>query len=448
MEVKLQLKHLIIVGIVVIYTFGAIFLELTNELYNPTLNVAFVYNKTNLFEDNEATNIWTSLEKIQTEYNKKSDSELQQNPEYRYDNIQLQNVNISSSMSTKLSEYAAKNEVIVLLGNSYNQIISEIIRNNPTTKFILIDSGYKGEFSNLQKIDIDYQAKFDKITGEIKANTETKKILYVDTKQEDDTLYALFENEMNSLNDDYDIIRYQVKNIDDKVEVKNDLLKLYDQGIDYVYVENQELNKVVIETTQEVQDEINTNLAAIDKVKEENKIITSHNQEVAKNLNIDESDIDSTIKESKENADNSQETKDESVTNSDTATEDEQSEVSETEENDSTKTETDSTKETEAANVIDADLPENELVELKEVPEEKFEQKEIKVIVNEETGIDGGKFINNNGENDTVVSAYIDLNIDIVLEETFNQIKVDKFENSTEILNFENQGLKYIKEKK
>lgn len=68
MEVKVQLKHLIIVGLVVIYTFSSILFDLTNQLYNPTLNVAFIYDSLELGVENDANQVWEALNTIQSDF--------------------------------------------------------------------------------------------------------------------------------------------------------------------------------------------------------------------------------------------------------------------------------------------------------------------------------------------------------------------------------------------
>lgn len=400
MEIKMQLKHLIIVGIVVIYTFGSIFLQLANELYNPTLNVAFVYNKTNLLSENEASNIWTNLESIQQDYNKS-------NLNIQYDGMQLENVNISSQMKSKLNEYALKNEVVVLLGDSYNDIIGEIIKNNPQTKFIMIDSNYDREFLNLKTIDINNQEKYNFIADKIAKTTKTKKVLYVETNERISDNYSIFTDEIQKIDPKIEVRYLMVDNIDDKVEVKNKLTDLYAKGIDYVYVDNQELNKIVIETTRDIQKEIDDNEAAIKDAKAQNKEIKKTNNEIsaAKKIN------DESINENNE-------TTDAEINNPVNPNKDEEK-VQE----------------------------EDEAIDLVDVPKELYPQKEIKVIVNGEVGVDASTYYLTDGTvSDSVVSGYLKYNINDFLEESFKQITEAEFKSGQSVLSFQDKTIEYIEE--
>ncbi len=404
MEIKMQLKHLIIVGIVVIYTFGSIFLQLANELYNPTLNVAFVYNKTNLLSENEASSIWTNMETIQQNYNKN-------NLNNQYDGMQLENVNISSQMKSKINEYALKNEVVVLLGDSYNDIIGETIKNNPQTKFIMIDSNYDREYMNLKTIDVNNQEKYNFIANKVAGETKTKKVLYVETNESISDNYNIFTDEIQKINPEIDVQYLMVNNIDDKVEIKNKLTDLYATGIDYVYVDNQELNKIVIETTRDIQKEIDDNEAAIKDANAQNKEIKKTNKEIseAKKSNIEATD---------KNNDSNNETTGE--------------EVAET-----TNTNNDESK----------SQAEDEVIDLVEVPKELYPQKQIKIIVNGEVGVDASTYYLADGTiSESVVAGYLKYDINYFLEKTFKEIAESEFKSGQSVLSFKDKTIEYIEE--
>ncbi len=400
----MQLKHLIIVGIVVIYTFGSIFFQLANELYNPTLNVAFVYNKTNLLSENEASNIWTNLEAIQQNYNKS-------NLNSQYDGMQLENVNISSEMKSKINEYALKNEVVVLLGDSYNDIIGEIIKNNPQTKFIMIDSNYNREYLNLKTIDVNNKEKYNFIANKVASSTKTKKVLYVETNDSISDNYNIFTNEIQKINPEIEVHYLIVDNIDDKVEIKNKLTNLYTMGIDYVYVDNQELNKIVIETTRDIQKEIDDNEAAIKDANAQNKEIKKTNKEISE---AKKSNIEATNK------------------NSDSNNESNGEEVSET-----TNTNNDESK----------SQAEDEVIDLVEVPKELYPQKQIKIIVNGEVGVDASTYYLTDGTiSDSVVTGYLKYDINYFLEKTFKEINESEFKAGQSVLSFKDKTINYIEE--
>ncbi len=404
MEIKMQLKHLIIVGIVVIYTFGSIFLQLANELYNPTLNVAFVYNKTNLLSENEASSIWTNMETIQQNYNKN-------NLNNQYDGMQLENVNISSQMKSKINEYALKNEVVVLLGESYNDIIGETIKNNPQTKFIMIDSNYDREYMNLKTIDVNNQEKYNFIANKVAGETKTKKVLYVETNESISDNYNIFTDEIQKINPEIDVQYLMVNNIDDKVEIKNKLTDLYATGIDYVYVDNQELNKIVIETTRDIQKEIDDNEAAIKDANAQNKEIKKTNKEISE---AKKSNIEATNK------------------NSDSNNESNGEEVPET-----TNTNNDESK----------SQAEDEVIDLVEVPKELYPQKQIKIIVNGEVGVDASTYYLTDGTiSDSVVTGYLKYDINYFLEKTFKEINESEFKAGQSVLSFKDKTINYIEE--
>ncbi len=285
MEVKVQLKHIIIISIIVIYTFGAILLDLKNQIYNPTLNIAFIYDSMDLGVENDANQVWEALNEIQSSFDfEKIDT--------RYDSIELQNVNLTGSMNDHIGEYAAKNEVVTIFGDSYNDEMEDVILRNPQTDFIMIDSGYEKEYNNLTKIEIDNTTKVEKISQEIIDNTKTNKVLFVASAEDAEIQYQDFLNQV-SADPSIRVEPLVFSDTSDNVSIKKELLAKFNEGYDTVYVATRELNKIVIETASEVQSDIITNISEVNAQNEE--LISQNSETSADTSESDEESAEETI---------------------------------------------------------------------------------------------------------------------------------------------------------
>lgn len=431
MEVKIQLKHLIIFGLVIFYTFASILFALTNQIYNRSLDVAFIYNATELGVENDANQIWESMNRIQ----KSLDFT---NLNTHYNSMNFQNVNVSQKMSDHIDEYAIQNNVIVLYGDTYNASISKVIKNNPQTEFLMIDSKFGPKFSNLTKIEIDNTNKLQVIANDIKKTSKTKKILLVGS--EEDILNKLddFKSEIE-IDDSYEITTLIFDDSRDNVSIKKKLLKEFNQGYDTVYVTTRELNKIVIETAQEVQKEIISNRQEVD---EENTqiLMNQANAKSAENQSNEDNVEKDNINSSNSN-ENSNELQD---GNSDVEQEQklnlENLQNADAEKVDSSDLEKVDSSDSKKVNSTDND--EQEKIEY------QYEQALINVYVNGNENISSGIYYTDdtNSETSNVVRAYIELNIEDILDEYFEAVINNSVQQQTFYLGFNNGGLELLKE--
>lgn len=422
MEVKVQLKHLIIVGLVVTYTFGSILFALTNQIYNPTLNVAFIYDSLELGVENDANQVWEALNTIQKEMDFETINS-------HYDSIELQNVNLSGSMIDHIGEYAVKNEVITIFGDSYNEEIDEVIEQNPQTSFIMIDSNYEQEYNNLSIIEIDNTNRIEEIAKQIEGATKTKKILFIASSEDAQEQYDTFKSEIDERIDSQ-VTPLIFDDASDNVTIKKELLAELNEGYDSIYVATRELNKIVIETAKEVQVDIIDDRAQVDL---ENLEIEESNNAI--DLNNAGNETDETAGEN----DQFGETK---------APDDEAAELSVNQSDEEYQVSAQQSILNPNAEVDDEEDLEDETSEERELLEYKYEQELINVYVSGSSNISNGIYYTDetNEQTKNVVRAYIDLNIEEVLSDIFVDILTNTATHSTIYLGFNNEGLELIKE--
>lgn len=454
MKVSIELKHLIIVGIVVIYTFTSIVLDLTNQLYNPTLNVAFIYNSADLSEGSDSEQIWNALNDVKENAFSNVDNS-------KYDSMELENVNIQAKLTEHINEYALKNEVVVVNGSSYNEKIGNVIRENPSTQFILIDSEYEANFPNLAKIDVENEAKVKESAKDVAKMTKTNKVLYLGTELEYNLTYDTFADEVIKNNSKATISSIIVDDKVDKVEIKKKLMESFSEGYDSVYVANRNLNKITIETAKSVQDEIISDRAVVDeqlKAIEENKnnattneVLTDENGEAVTDENgenvtneIEVVTDDSGDIVSNENSELVTDENGDIVSN-------ENSELVTDENGNEVTTDESSDVVTDKSGEVVTDEKGNEVTttdEGVEVPTYKYEQEQIHLFVNSDDSLDAGIYYSDetNASVTNVVDGYIDTNYEEILNKDFKQIIKGNQISTTDNLTFDNEGLELIKE--
>ncbi len=427
MEVKVQLKHLLIFGLIVVFTFTSILLDLRNQIYNPTLNIAFVYDSLELGVENDANQAWEALNGIQKDIDFT-------NLNSHYDSIELQNVNLSGSMIDHIGEYAVKNEVVVVYGDSYNEKIGEVIDKNPQTEFIMIDSNYDNNYLNLSQIEIDNTDKLSVIGEQVANATKTKKVLFVANSEDAENQLEGFTKEVNS-QEKCKITPLIFDDASDNVAIKKALLKEFNNGYDSVYVATRELNKIVIETAEEVQVDILDDRETVDttnnQIEQDNAAANSTTDEAVDNTTGETVDsttgetVDGTTDDNVDSESNIDEVTGETVDETNTDETDNEAAVIEGEEENQT-----------------GETDEQELLEY------KYEQEQINVYVNGSANVSSGIYYTDETAIDpsNVVRAYIDLNIEEVLYDTISDILEGTIEHTTSYLSFDNNGLELIKE--
>ncbi len=407
MKVSIELKHLIIVGIVVIYTFTSIIFDLTGQLYNPTLNIAFIYNSSDLNEGSDSEQIWEALNAIK-------ENSADSMKDSRFETVELENANIQAALTDQINEYARNNEVVVIEGSSYNEEIETVIRENPSTQFLLIDSKFGQSFPNLAKIDVEDTARVKKLAKNIALKTKTDKVLYLGTELDYSLNYDTFADEVLKYNNKATITSIVVDDKVDKVEIKKQLMKSFSDGYDSIYVANRNLNKIAIETAKDVQDEIISDRVTVDeqlKAIKENKNTVSADDQTTDETTSDEQTSDESTSD--------EQTSNEVVTDED-------------------GTPIDDTKQ-------DVEATTQEVVEM---PTYKYEQKQIHLFVNSDDSLDAGIYFSDetNADVKSVVDGYIDINYEEVLNRYFKQIIKGNQINKSDELTFDNEGLELIKE--
>lgn len=422
MEVKLQLKHIIIVSFVFLLTFGSILSNYADNIYNPTLDVSFINDNGNFTEESDASQIWNTLEKIQDDYNENPDSG-------QYETMSIENSNLSQTNASRISDYAKQNQLVITYGDTYNAKIEKAIQQNPNTYFVLIDSNASFTYPNVKKIEIDKQQIVAKsATGAAKA-THTNKIAFVGTNNEINTSYNAFVDEVHKTNSKAITSPVVIKDVADNVQNQRLIKNQLDQGVDTIYIANRQVNKVATQTAKNYQ---------IDILKVDNQI-------KAKKKEL------SDLKEQKEKLSSDNSTSDSSSAKSTT---DEKSKDNTDDEESTDSTDTTETVEQKIKDTND---------EIK-VLQDTYIQPNINVLVNGSDSLDDGQYdpadaivVSNKEKHDTVVETSkedlksiiyqsVITDYETELNEVFKEVYNHGFKEETYYLNFKNKGLTVSKE--
>lgn len=244
MKISIHLKHLIIPFIVCMITITTMIYNNYDMKNNSTqLNISFLYTNNSIDIASSEKNIWNALRDVQESRFEKSlkSPDVQQ---IRLDYIQA---NSSGDMSTKLKNYSENSDVIVVIGNEFNEYLDAQIKKNISTKYILINNEQIFDYKNTVKINYDYRAIINDIN-----QMDSNGIMYISLMDKESNVYFKYLSEQSK-----DPLHYiRLNDVNDVSILEKQLNEYYTMGADKIIVEPIALNEVVLQELEKLNNKI------------------------------------------------------------------------------------------------------------------------------------------------------------------------------------------------
>ena len=235
--INMRTKHLVIPMIVFAVTFIVITLNYYALLANPSFDVGLIYSGTGVNVQSEEKAIWDTLLEVQSDY-------AENGLETEYEEISLNSYNKQKLTAAQFEEIVSNKEAVFILGDNYNDILSQQIESNKKTKFILIDNSYDYTDDNVMQISFNEKAMTEHAAVSLFEKSETKKILYITSKSPEDAQGDL--SVFKASVPDAQVAVMYVDNINNNVDIIAKLNTFIEAGYDAFYIADPELNETIV----------------------------------------------------------------------------------------------------------------------------------------------------------------------------------------------------------
>lgn len=232
----LQTKKVVIIYIVTIITAVSIINTLYNKTQDTIMQISIVTSEELSYKTSFAQNIYGefSVDGLAEEDISRYGSSLFQLPE----NSQAQFSSIVNS-----------SEMVIVVGDSFNDILPQSISENPEKQFVLVENSQDIQGENVEGININYDQVYDDINRV--SNENNKALVIVCNAYSDLALNKYYQNDINS---NVNVKLLSVDNTTDIVELKELITKQLNHGFTNVYSLNPYNNQTVVEAVSDFND--------------------------------------------------------------------------------------------------------------------------------------------------------------------------------------------------
>lgn len=229
----LQTKKVVIIYIVTIITAASIINTLYDKTQDTIMQISIVTSEELSYKTSFAQNIYGefSVEGLADEDINRYGSSLFQLPE----NSQAQFSSIVSS-----------SQMIIVIGDSFNDILPKSISENPQKQFVLVENSQDIKGENVESINIDYDQVYEDINRV--STKENKALVIVCNAYSDLALNKYYQSNINS---NVNVKLLAVDNTTDIVELKQKITEQLNNGFTNVYSLNPYNNQTVVEAVSE-----------------------------------------------------------------------------------------------------------------------------------------------------------------------------------------------------
>ena len=249
MEIKVQLKHIVIPIIVFSITIISLFYQYNNYDVNSGVNIMYLFSENSISDESIEQTVWNDIKLFQDEYLLNNDPET--SPALSVDYMKSTS---SGDAKAKLDSALMFNNLILVQGDGYNNYLQEVIDQNSSTNFILISNSLDIEKSNVVNVDIDLEEITSVVSKELQNKSTTNKYIYISSLLEVDN--KPYEKFKVNLPKNSEVMYQYVEDNSKYLNVKEGLLLNLKEGYDSIFVEDMTLNEIVVSTAVEYQTEI------------------------------------------------------------------------------------------------------------------------------------------------------------------------------------------------
>ncbi len=245
----LQTKKVVIIFIVMIISFMSVITNLYDQAYNQNLNISIISSEELAFNNSYAQNIYSDINTI---INEKDASG-------QHFNLNIYQINESS---IQLENIVKSSDVNIIIGDSFNNSIVDIVNREKDKQFILVENSLSLMGQNIVTINTDYQKIFKQIN---QLTTDKQKSLVIFSNEYSNLALAEYYKSGLSSNENVQVIN--VEDTSDNVKVKSTILSGLKQGYTNVYSFDPYNNQILIETmdsyTASESDDVEVNYVAL-----------------------------------------------------------------------------------------------------------------------------------------------------------------------------------------
>lgn len=275
MKNYVQTKKAVIIIIFLLTVIGALVYDeyIGND---SNLKILLVSPADNIVDYSLTKNVWDEVEGIDS-------SEL--SPLYSSKTTEYVEVqNATDLLGRRIGKVGSK-DLVILIGNTYNDVVPELASRNHNTKFVLVesdlDNGRLG-MDNVYKMNIDWRSYFEKILSDVASSKQDRIAYLIGSSEEDQTRYEKIV-EVQKDNDRFENIEIEPIYMKGN-SYKEDVTNLYNDGVnDFVSTEfdrQQELLNFLIALQKDNVYKVNKQteeLNSLELQKEKNNAGTSAN---------------------------------------------------------------------------------------------------------------------------------------------------------------------------
>lgn len=235
----LQTKKVVVIFIVMIITFLSIINSLYQETQNTIPQISVVSSEELSFKISFAQNITDGF----------SVTDNQQQQLARYGTSLYQ---ISDSSSAQFSNIVNSSEMVVVVGDGFNQFLAKVIEANPEKQFVLIENSALFSFDNVYQINIDYMEIYDMINRV--SNDNDKSLVIVSDEYSSLAKNQYYEHEIAA---NANVKLEIVSNTADVTALADAINNDLKNGFTHIYSLDPYNNSTIITTAAQYNDTIN-----------------------------------------------------------------------------------------------------------------------------------------------------------------------------------------------
>lgn len=213
----LQTKKVVIIYIVTIITFVSIVSSLYDQTQDKLTQISVISSEEFSYKVSFAQNIYSELA-----INAESSSNISTYASSLYQ--------LTSNSTAQLNNIVSSSQLLIIVGDGFNQNIEELITENPEKQFVMVENSMEFKQDNVYQINIDYNQIFSAIDRVSNEDEQSLVIL-------SDEFSKLSENEYyaSSIANNTNVRLEVISNTTDNVAIKQQINKDLNNGFVNVY---------------------------------------------------------------------------------------------------------------------------------------------------------------------------------------------------------------------
>lgn len=262
-----QLKKVVIIFIFLISIIFLLAFQ-NYQLKGTFYNILVVSNQEETSTESLTKVLWEQIEDLNTD---EDILKYYTNINYRY--LEVKN---PQDLIRNLNEQSSSNDLIVIIGDSYNKYLPRFIEENPSKKIVLVESNSEIKGENVYKISLDWESIYFKVSEYIEyqyeqaiknksINKEDKlKVVYFKESKED----IKYEDFKEIISENIDLIPIEInQSVND---LNKEIKDYYNSGINNFINLNFEKQSDITKTLVSLQKDNINGVYNYNKNKEEN----------------------------------------------------------------------------------------------------------------------------------------------------------------------------------